>query len=216
MVRKVSERCLTAIEEIVRARFPEGMSAGAIAMAMNRAAPPPRTLQYHLSLLVGQKRLVRDGGRRCAHYHVSRVDQEITTAVVADGSPFPLRKVAEAHTAEAVSTASAVRYDRKFLDACYSTRSAVVGKALDQPDPFQLLYRSHVHKVVGSVVRSRMGRKTAAAHISEWMAEHIPLQDRECFQTMVEDELHSLNERGLERYQIRSSHFEAWQKIWKR
>ncbi len=80
MAKDVDEQSLKAIEEIVRTHPPGGMSVSDIAAALKKAAPPPRTLQYHLRQLVDQKRLIREGERRWARYHVPRTIEAVGLA----------------------------------------------------------------------------------------------------------------------------------------
>jgi hypothetical protein len=467
VARDVDEQSLKAIEEIVRAHPPGGMSASAIAAALKKAAPPPRTLQYHLKQLVDQKRLIREGERRWARYHVPRIVEGVGTAVGTGEARavgeirLPLSPDAEeieAYVGQPVAARKPAGYDRRFLDAyrphksfyltekerahlrsvgapqiapqpagsyakqilsrllidlawnssrlegntyslidtrrlidlgqeaegkdrleaqmilnhkeaieflvsspeeigfngrtiqnlhalladnlladqdapgrlrripvgiehsafhplevpqliqeCFqellekasaikdpfeqaffvmvqlpylqpfddvnkrvsrlaaniplikgnlaplsftdvprqtylrailgvyelrrtemlrdvfiwayersAARYAAVRQSLGEPDAFRLQYRAQIREVVGSIVRSRMGKKKAAAHIGKWTSEHIPARDREQFWATAEGELLGLHEGNFARYQIRPSEFEAWQKGWKR
>jgi hypothetical protein len=95
-----------------------------------------------------------------------------------------------------------------------AARYAAVRQSLGEPDVFRLQYRTELRDVVGGVVRSRMTRKQATAHIPEWTAEHIPQQDREQFRAIAESELLGLHEGNFARYQIRPSKFKAWGEVW--
>jgi len=81
VAKDVNEQSLKAIEEIVRAHPRGAISASDIATALKKAAPPPRTLQYHLRQLVDQKRLIREGERRWARYRVPRTIEGVGVAV---------------------------------------------------------------------------------------------------------------------------------------
>ena len=60
-------------------------------------------------------------------------------------------------------------------------RAAVV---LGEPDPFKLKYRDALRAAVAEVVRGRMDRKTAVAHVTAWAAEHVEEGDREKFRRL--------------------------------
>jgi hypothetical protein len=97
-----------------------------------------------------------------------------------------------------------------------AARYAAVRQSLGEPDAFRLQYRAQIRDVVGGVVRARMGKKRATAHIADWAAEHIPEQDREQFRETVESELLGLHEGNFVRYRIRPSEFKAWGEAWNR
>ena len=62
-----------------------------------------------------------------------------------------------------------------------AARYAAVRQSLGEPDPFRLRHRAALRDLVGEVVRARMDRKQAAAHISTWASENIATDDRERF-----------------------------------
>jgi Fic/DOC family len=93
-------------------------------------------------------------------------------------------------------------------------RYAAVRQSLGEPDPFRLRHRDDLRAVIGAVIRGRMDKKAAAAHVSAWTRDHIDAQEREQFQEIAEDELLSLHEGNFARYQIRPSEFAAWQEEW--
>src|SRR5262249_42690382 len=103
------------------------MSVQEIAAALKTAAPPLRTLQYHLKQLVDQKRLVREGQRRWARYHAPRAAEAVGIAAgrgdaKAAGAEvtLPLSREAaeiEAYVRQPVGARKPVGYDRSFLDA---------------------------------------------------------------------------------------------------
>ena len=65
------------------------------------------------------------------------------------------------------------------------------------------------------MLRGRMGRKAAAAHITAWVEKNGILEaEREKLRDIVESELVSLHEGNFARYQIRPSEFEAWKDVW--
>lgn len=95
-----------------------------------------------------------------------------------------------------------------------AARYAAVRQSLGEPDAFRLQYRTQLRELVGSVVRSRMGRQVATRRIDGWTAENIPQQDRERFRATAEGELLGLHEGNFARYQIRPSEFKAWSDVW--
>ena len=95
-----------------------------------------------------------------------------------------------------------------------AARYAAVRQSLGEPDPFRLHYRSELREVVAAVIRERMNRKQATAHVANWTREHIDQQHRERFQEVAERELLSLHEGNFARYRVRPSEFEAWQEVW--
>ena len=97
-----------------------------------------------------------------------------------------------------------------------AARYAAVRQSLGEPDPFRLQHRSALREVVGAVIRERMNKKRATAHVAAWTQEHIDQPQRERFQEVAERELLSLHEGNFARYRVRPSEFEAWQEVWAR
>ena len=75
-----------------------------------------------------------------------------------------------------------------------AARYAAVRQSLGEPDPFRLQHRSALREVVGAVIRERMDKKRATAHVAAWTREHVELPQRERFQEVAERELLSLHE----------------------
>ncbi len=96
-----------------------------------------------------------------------------------------------------------------------AARYAAVRQSLGEPDPFRLRYRDALRSVVAEVVRGRMDRKTAAAHVETWASGHVEETDRAGFRGVAETELLGLHEGNFARYAIRPSEFAAWQEAWK-
>ena len=125
MARHVPEDALQAIEDFLR-QYPEGRTASQIVGALT-SAPPLRTLQYRLKLLVDGKRVIRDGTGRWARYRVPRQDSVAVHLVV--GPPtfgvrlevVPALSKAGAEIREYVRQPPAARqpvgYDRASLDS---------------------------------------------------------------------------------------------------
>ena len=97
-----------------------------------------------------------------------------------------------------------------------AARYAAVRQSLGEPDPFRLQHRSALREVVGAVIRERMNKKRATAHVAAWTHEHVDQPQRERFQEVAERELLSLHEGNFARYRVRPSEFEAWQEVWTR
>jgi DNA-binding transcriptional ArsR family regulator len=95
-----------------------------------------------------------------------------------------------------------------------AARYAAVRQSIGEPDPFRFKYSSALKAVVAEVIRGRMDRKAAVAHIASWVENNIPEPERECFREMAENELLSLHEGNFARYQIKPSEFQSWQKVW--
>src|SRR5436309_8130969 len=97
-----------------------------------------------------------------------------------------------------------------------AARYAAVRQSLGEPDPFRLRHRAALREVVSSVVRERMSKKEATAHVSAWIRENVDPGEREQFRETVENELLGLHEGNFARYQIRPSEFAAWRESWAR
>jgi hypothetical protein len=96
-----------------------------------------------------------------------------------------------------------------------AVRYAAVRQSVGEPDPFRFRHRAALRQIVGEVIRGRMGKKAAAAHIAAWVEKNgIPEDEREKFRNMAESELVGLHEGNFARYQIRPSEFAAWQESW--
>ena len=95
-----------------------------------------------------------------------------------------------------------------------AARYAAVRQSLGEPDPFRLRYRDALRTVVSEVVRGRLDRRAAAAHVEAWTAAHIDAGDRTAFRDAAETELLSLHEGNFARYAVRPGEFAAWQEVW--
>ena len=96
-----------------------------------------------------------------------------------------------------------------------ASRYSAVRQSLGEPDPFRLRHRAALRAIVGEIVRGRMDKKDAVAHVAAWAAENTDAGEHEKFKEVAESELLSLHEGNFARYQIRPSEFAAWQKVWK-
>ena len=95
-----------------------------------------------------------------------------------------------------------------------AARYAAVRQSLGEPDPFRLSYRAALREIIGEVIRGRMSRKDADAHITAWAQQKIEPAERDQFRDVVGSELLGLHEGNFARYQIRPSEFKAWQQSW--
>jgi Fic family protein len=95
-----------------------------------------------------------------------------------------------------------------------AARYAAVRQSLGEPNPFRLRQREALRTVVAEIVRGRMNRKTAAAHIASWAATHLEAGDRDQFREVAETDLLGLHEGNFARYSIRPAEFAAWRYVW--
>ncbi len=95
-----------------------------------------------------------------------------------------------------------------------AARYAAVRQSLGEPDPFRLQHRAPLRQIVAEVIRARMDRKAAVAHIAKWVQENVTPADRERFREMAESELLGLHEGNYARYEIRPAEFAAWRETW--
>ncbi|MDN5753498.1 MAG: Fic family protein [Nitrosospira sp.] len=95
-----------------------------------------------------------------------------------------------------------------------AARYAAVRQSLGEPDPFRLQYRDALRTIVSAMVRERMNRKTAAAHIATWTQKNVHPDEQVRFREMAESELLGLHEGNFARYQLRPAEFAAWRKVW--
>ena len=95
-----------------------------------------------------------------------------------------------------------------------AARYAAVRQSLGEPDPFRLRHRETLRELITAIIRGRMNKKRATAHVGAWTQEHIASAERERFQEIAEGELLSLHEGNFARYQVRPSEFAAWQEAW--
>ncbi|HXZ01446.1 MAG TPA: Fic family protein [Stellaceae bacterium] len=95
-----------------------------------------------------------------------------------------------------------------------AARYAAVRQSLGEPDPFRLRHRGALREIIAEVVRRRMGRQAALAHIAAWTRDNIAAGDRDRFRDIAETELLGLHEGNFARYQIRPAEFREWQLAW--
>ena len=95
-----------------------------------------------------------------------------------------------------------------------AARYTAVRQSLGEPDPFRMRHRSALRETVGAVIRGRMNKRIATAHVSAWAREHVDEQERQRFCEVAERELLGLHAGNFARYGIRPSEFAAWQDRW--
>lgn len=95
-----------------------------------------------------------------------------------------------------------------------AARYAAVRQSLGEPDPFRLQHRNALREIVGEIVRQRLGRKAACAHIASWVENNVEPAVRERFREIAESELLNLHEGNYARYQITPTVFATWQQVW--
>ena len=91
---------------------------------------------------------------------------------------------------------------------------AAMRQSLGEPDPFRLVHRTAVRDLVADIIRGRMDKGAAAAHINACVAERVGEAERQRFRDIVERQLMSLHEGNFARYRVRRSEFVAWQEAW--
>ena len=136
---------------------------------------------------------------------VSRLSANIPL-IKANGSPLSFEDVPRDTNTEAVLGVyelNRIELLRDVFTWAYersAARYAAVRQSLGEPDPFRMRHRTALREVVGAVVRERMDKKQAAAHVNTWTHEHLDQQGRERFREIAERELLSLHEGNFARY----------------
>jgi hypothetical protein len=93
-------------------------------------------------------------------------------------------------------------------------RYSAVRQSLGDPDPFRLKHRQAITVVVAAVVREKMSKAQAIIYIRAYAQANIPAPERERFVEIAENQLLSLHEGSIARYQLRPAEFQAWQLDW--
>ncbi len=92
---------------------------------------------------------------------------------------------------------------------------AATRKAIGEPDPFRIKYRTQMQEMVKNIVRQSMNMEQAVAMIRKMGSEMIPEADQSRFIELIERELQSLHEGNIARYQLLPQEYEKWKAIWK-
>ena len=93
-------------------------------------------------------------------------------------------------------------------------RYSAVRQSLGEPDPFRLKYREIIIKAVAEVVRGKMNKTAANAHIERQATVEVPEEDQARFKEVVATELQTLHEGNIARYRLRPTEHKEWSEIW--
>ncbi len=125
MARRIREKDLQAIEEVVR-RHPQGMTAREIRKILE-TPPAHRTLQYRLKSLVDSNRLTMEGSGRWVRYRISKPSPLAIRAVTGSPrisvtlpAPLPLSESGveiRDYVRQPIAAREPVGYDPEFLGA---------------------------------------------------------------------------------------------------
>lgn len=96
-----------------------------------------------------------------------------------------------------------------------STLYSATRRALGEPDPFRLRYRSLIIDTTREVVLGRKNRTAALDFIRQMANATYTPEDRARFIEIVETELMCLHEGNIARYRIRPSEYEIWHANWR-
>jgi len=92
---------------------------------------------------------------------------------------------------------------------------AATRKAIGEPDPFRIKYKSQMQELVGAIVRQSMNKEQAVALIRKTSFEIISEADQARFIELIERELQSLHEGNIARYHLRPQEYEKWKAAWR-
>ena len=93
-------------------------------------------------------------------------------------------------------------------------RYSAMRQSLGEPDPFRLRYREAIGRTVAEVVRNKMDKTAANAHIEKRATDELPQSDQARFNEVVATELITLHEGNIARYRLRPSEYRAWHDNW--
>lgn len=97
---------------------------------------------------------------------------------------------------------------------CSARRYEIVQQTIGEPDVFRERHGAALHEVVRSVVRGKLDRPTALAHVAACAERRMKPEDRERFRQTAEQELLSLHEYNFVAYRLSLPEFEAWREVW--
>jgi hypothetical protein len=126
-----------------------------------------------------------------------------TQGVPRDSYTYAMLGVYELRRTEMLRDLFILAYERS------AARYAAVRQSLGEPDPFRLRHRTALRDIVGEVIRGRMNKKQAPAHIAVWSRTHMDAEDRDQFRAVAESELLALHEGNFARYRVTPSEFDA-------
>ena len=87
-------------------------------------------------------------------------------------------------------------------------RYLVLKQEIGEPDPFRLRYRAALLEIVGVVVRQTVTE--IADYVADWARRNIPAPDRERFIALARQEIDSLHEGNIARFNLRPAEFATW------
>jgi len=94
-------------------------------------------------------------------------------------------------------------------------RYSAVRQSLGEPDPFRLHYRPMLAKIVATIVRGVMDKKSAASFIQQRAAEEVLQVDQSRFIEIVETEIMGLHEGNIVRFHLRPAEYRIWRESWR-
>ncbi len=95
-------------------------------------------------------------------------------------------------------------------------RYTVIRGVMGEPDTFRVRYREAINGQVGEIIRAKLDRPAAAAHLRAWAEASVIEADRRKFIAAAEENLSGLHEGNFARYRVRPSEFETWFAQWNR
>ena len=93
-------------------------------------------------------------------------------------------------------------------------RYSAVRQSIGEPDPFRLRYREVIGRTVAEIVRNKMDKTTANAHIERRAAQELPQSDQARFNEVAATELTTLHEGNIARYRLRPFEYRGWHDNW--
>jgi hypothetical protein len=93
-------------------------------------------------------------------------------------------------------------------------RYSAVKRSLGEPDLFRLQHRTIIKNTISEIIKERMSKRQATAHIRSVASESLHEQYRMRFLEVVETELMSLHEGNIARYKIKPSELTRWLETW--
>lgn len=87
---------------------------------------------------------------------------------------------------------------------------SVTRKTLGEPDAMRLQYREAIKELIHEIVSNRMNQAQAIKLIRKITLKKVKAEDQKRFIEIIEQELLSLHEGNIARYQLRPEEFNAW------
>lgn len=89
----------------------------------------------------------------------------------------------------------------------------LVQQVIGEPDLFRLKYRDQIKYIINKIIATPINNQEATKEIRN-ASVTLPMEDRDKFIKMVEEEILSLHEGNFARYRAAPSQFTAWRKLW--